>query len=79
MANERVNRREFGGFAAMLMGAMAGLAGEPAAIGQSGCRCNISRGPRPRPMKELTSGVFKPQPGRGMVDGHESHQFLAGC
>jgi quercetin dioxygenase-like cupin family protein len=29
-------------------------------------------------MKELASGVFKPQPGKGMVGGHESHQFLAG-
>lgn len=33
---------------------------------------------RPAELKELTSGVFKPQPGRGMVNGHESHQFLAG-
>jgi mannose-6-phosphate isomerase-like protein (cupin superfamily) len=32
----------------------------------------------PRPLKELTSGVFKPQPSKGMVGGHESHQFLAG-
>jgi quercetin dioxygenase-like cupin family protein len=32
----------------------------------------------PRPMKELASGVFPPQPGRGMQGGHESHQFLTG-
>jgi quercetin dioxygenase-like cupin family protein len=31
-----------------------------------------------RQPKELTSGVFKPQAGRGMVGGHESHQFLTG-
>ena len=29
-------------------------------------------------MRELTSGVFKPQSGRGMQGGHESHQFLSG-
>jgi quercetin dioxygenase-like cupin family protein len=31
-----------------------------------------------KPLKEITSGVFKPQPGKGMVGGHESHQFLTG-
>jgi quercetin dioxygenase-like cupin family protein len=32
----------------------------------------------PRQLPELTSGVFKPQPGRGMQGGKESHQFLTG-
>lgn len=64
---ETVNRREFAGFAALLMGALAGLGSEAEA--QAGS---------PHPMKDLTSGVFKPQPGKGMVNGHESHQFLAG-
>ncbi len=36
-------------------------------------------GVRPaRALKELSSGVYKPQPGRGMQGGHESHSFLAG-
>lgn len=81
MTSEQVNRREFAGFAALLMGAMAGLAGEPAAEGQTagaGSGAGLAAGAGPRPMKELTSGVFKPQPGKGMVNGHESHQFLSG-
>jgi mannose-6-phosphate isomerase-like protein (cupin superfamily) len=83
MADEQVNRREFAGLAALLMGAMAGLAGEPAAEAQSSAGTGAGAGSgastaAPRPMKELTSGVFKPQPGKGMVNGHESHQFLAG-
>jgi quercetin dioxygenase-like cupin family protein len=32
----------------------------------------------PRQLPALSSGVFKPQPGKGMVGGHESHQFLTG-
>jgi quercetin dioxygenase-like cupin family protein len=35
-------------------------------------------GAGPRAPKALASGVFKPQPGKGMVGGHESHQFLTG-
>jgi len=48
--------------------AAAAQAGTPAAAG----------GAAPRALKELSSGVFKPQAGKGMVGGHESHQFLTG-
>jgi quercetin dioxygenase-like cupin family protein len=48
-------------------GAPAGAGAAPAAAGAG-----------PRPLKDLASGVFKPQPGRGMQGGHESHQFLTG-
>lgn len=83
MTNEQVNRREFAGFAAMLMGAMAGLAGVQAEAQATGPGTAAGTAPGnagsgPRAMKELTSGVFKPLPGKGMVGGHESHQFLAG-
>lgn len=77
---ESVNRREFAGMVAALM-ALAGAAesGEAqagATTSEAGTQAGAARGARP--MKELTSGVFKPQPGKGMVGGHESHQFLSG-
>ena len=67
---ESVNRREFAGLAAMLAGAMAGFGGK--AEGQA------TGSAAAHPMKDLTSGVFKPQPGKGMQGGHEGHQFLSG-
>jgi quercetin dioxygenase-like cupin family protein len=78
-----LNRRDFAGLlmgAAALMAASAegqapsaGAAAADKAAGVSG-----KGGGAARPMKTLTSGVFKPQPGKGMVGGHESHQFLSG-
>jgi hypothetical protein len=62
-----MNRRDFAGTLAALLGTMS-VAGAGAE----------AQSPAAKPMKELTSGVFKPQPGKGMVDGHESHSFLAG-
>lgn len=59
---------------AALMGALASASAE----GQAGVVAGGPTDTAPRPMKELTSGVFKPQAGKGMVGGHESHQFLAG-
>ncbi|MGA1981571.1 MAG: cupin domain-containing protein [Acidobacteriaceae bacterium] len=72
---EEMNRRDFAGMVAALLGTAAlataqaeGQAAAPAAGAAAA----------PRQLAELKSGVFKPQPGRGMVGGHESHQFLAG-
>jgi quercetin dioxygenase-like cupin family protein len=72
-----MDRRDFAGMLAALLGGAAlvsvkaeGQATAPAAAGAAGAA--------PRAMKELASGVFKPQAGRGMQGGHESHQFLAG-
>jgi quercetin dioxygenase-like cupin family protein len=68
---EEVNRRDFAGMLAALLGTVA-LATKTAE-GQA------AAGAAPEhAMKTLSSGVFKPQPGKGMVGGHESHQFLAG-
>lgn len=75
-----VNRREFAGMVAALM-ALAGAAqGAEAQVNPGGPMqpAGQGAGAAPRAMKQLTSGVFKPQPGKGMVGGHESHQFLAG-
>ena len=66
-----LNRRDFAGMLAALLGAVA--AGT-SAEGQTGA----SAGAAPQALKTLTSGVFKPLPGKGMQGGHESHQFLAG-
>jgi quercetin dioxygenase-like cupin family protein len=56
-----------GATAPVAQGAPVGAGAAPAAAGAG-----------PRPLKDLASGVFKPQPGRGMQGGHESHQFLTG-
>jgi mannose-6-phosphate isomerase-like protein (cupin superfamily) len=68
---DELNRRDFAGMLAALLGAVA--AGT-SAEGQTAA----SAGAAPQPLKTLTSGVFKPLPGKGMQGGHESHQFLAG-
>jgi mannose-6-phosphate isomerase-like protein (cupin superfamily) len=70
---DELNRRDFAGMLAALLVAGAKAEGQTGAVagGQA-------TGAAPRPMKELTSGVFKPQAGKGMQGGHESHQFLAG-
>src|ERR1035441_11038780 len=70
-----MDRRDFAGMLAALLGTAA-LATQ--AEGQAAAPAAAGAAPAPRPMKELASGVFKPQPGKGMVGGHESHQFLAG-
>jgi quercetin dioxygenase-like cupin family protein len=75
--SDQLNRRDFAGMVSALA-AIGGLlparadgqaAAAPAAAGATAA---------PRALKELTSGVFPPQPGKGMVGGHESHQFLTG-
>jgi len=64
---DEMNRRDFAGMLAALLGTMS-VAGASVEAQSSAAK----------PMKELASGVFKPQPGKGMVGGHESHSFLAG-
>ena len=61
---EEVSRRDFAGM--MALAALAGAAGQTAE----------AQGAKELP--ELKSGVYPPKPGKGMVGGHESHQFLAG-
>jgi quercetin dioxygenase-like cupin family protein len=66
-----MNRRDFAGIVPALL-AIGGML--PAmAEGQA----HAPAAPE-HAMKTLASGVFKPQPGKGMVGGHESHQFLSG-
>jgi len=73
-----MDRREFASMAPALLALGALIEGK--AEGQATAPQAPATGaqPQPRPLKELTSGVFKPQSGKGMVGGHESHQFLSG-
>jgi quercetin dioxygenase-like cupin family protein len=71
---DELNRRDFAGMVAALLGAAA--LGPTQAEGQA--TTPAAGGATPRQLPELASGVFKPQPGKGMVGGHESHQFLTG-
>ena len=73
-----LNRRDFAGMLAALLGTvtLASTNAEGQAAAPAGAQA--AAGAAPRAMKELTSGVFKPQQGKGMQGGHESHQFLAG-
>jgi hypothetical protein len=72
-----MDRREFAGLVPALLAIAGTLTGsaEGQVAGQAG---PTTGGGAPRALPELSSGVFKPQPGRGMQGGHESHQFLAG-
>ena len=69
-----MDRRDFAGMLAAVLGTLVSTGAEA----QAGAAASAPAAAAPRPMKELTSGVFKPQPGKGMVGGRESHQFLAG-
>src|SRR5580698_6884124 len=71
-----LNRREFAGLVPALLAIAGALTGT--AEGQAPAPATGPAAAGPRPMKELSSGVFKPIAGKGMVGGHESHQFLAG-
>ena len=75
---DTLNRRDFVGLVPALLAIAGTLTGsaEGQAAGQPGAPAGGTAAPRQLP--ELTSGVFKPQPGRGMQGGHESHQFLTG-
>ena len=63
---EEVSRRDFAGMVTGLL-----------ALASAGAQTAEAQG-KGKALPELTSGVFKPKPGKGMVGGHESHQFLAG-
>jgi mannose-6-phosphate isomerase-like protein (cupin superfamily) len=69
---DEMSRRDFAGMVAALLGtaAMACAQAEGQAMAPAA-------GAVPA-LTALSSGVFKPLPGKGMVGGHESHQFLAG-
>ena len=74
---ENLNRREFAGLMPALLTIAGALTGTAEAQSTGGSTAATGTA-APRPQKELTSGVFKPTPGKGMVGGHESHQFLTG-
>ena len=85
MNRDGMNRRDFagllagllavaGGFSAKAEGQTAGTAAGAAAGAAQGAAGARSAGA----MRELVSGVFKPQAGRGMQGGHESHSFMTG-
>ncbi len=73
---DELNRRNFAGMVASLLGAVAMAATN--AEGQATSAATAGAALAARPMQNLTSGVFKPQAGKGMQGGHESHQFTAG-
>jgi quercetin dioxygenase-like cupin family protein len=77
-----MDRREFASIVPALLaiaGALPAAAEAQVGAGAAGAApqgTGASAGARA--LKDLTSGVFKPQAGRGMQGGHESHQFLTG-
>jgi quercetin dioxygenase-like cupin family protein len=76
---DQINRRDFTAMLPLLLAATGAFSEKAEAQGTS--PANPAAPPSPaagRQPKELTSGVFKPTPGKGMVGGHESHQFLTG-
>lgn len=73
---DELNRRNFAGMLASLLGTVA-LA-TTNAEGQATSADTAGSAPTARPVKNFTSGVFKPQAVKGMQDRHESHQFAAG-
>jgi mannose-6-phosphate isomerase-like protein (cupin superfamily) len=81
---DELNRRDFAGLLAAALGAAAmaakaeGQMAGPAVAGQVGGQGTAQAGAAPRQLPALASGIFKPQAGRGMQGGHESHQFLTG-
>ena len=91
MNRDGMNRRDFAGLVAGLLAVAGGLsaraegqaagtaAGAGAAAGSTAGAAGAAAGARPAgAMRELASGVFKPQAGRGMQGGHESHSYLTG-
>lgn len=74
---ENLNRREFAGLVPALLTIAGALTGTAQGQATGGSTAATGAGAL-RPAKELTSGVFKPIPGKGMVGGHESHSFLNG-
>ncbi len=91
MNRDGMNRRDFAGLLAGLVAVAGGLsaraegqaagtgagAGQGAAPAAGGAQAAAVARPAGA-MRELASGVFKPQAGRGLQGGHESHSFLTG-
>jgi quercetin dioxygenase-like cupin family protein len=75
---DELNRRDFAGMLAALLGSVSVLGAKAEAQAAPGAGSGTAGAVPVHELKELTSGAFKPQPGRGMVGGHESHQFLTG-
>jgi mannose-6-phosphate isomerase-like protein (cupin superfamily) len=79
-----MDRRDFTGLLpALLAGLLAtkaeGQDAQAAGQGDRPASAAASAGSAPQhELKSLASGVFRPQAGRGMQGGHESHQFLSG-
>jgi quercetin dioxygenase-like cupin family protein len=73
-----MDRREFASIVPALLAIAGALPATAEAQSATPAPPATPAGPSPRQPKELTSGVFKPQAGKGMVGGHESHQFLTG-
>ena len=79
-----MDRRDFAGLLpALLAGLLAtkaeGQAAQAVGQGDRPASAAASAGSAPQhELKSLASGVFRPQAGRGMQGGHESHQFLSG-
>jgi quercetin dioxygenase-like cupin family protein len=69
-----LNRRDFAG---MLMGAAALMAATAEGQVAAGTASGTTQ-EQPHAMTTLSSGVFKPKPGKGMQGGHETHSFLSG-
>ena len=86
MNRDGMNRRDFAGMMAGLLAIAGGFAGKaggqvagPAAGTTAAGAGQAAAGARSAgAMRELASGVFQPQAGRGMQGGHESHSFLTG-
>jgi mannose-6-phosphate isomerase-like protein (cupin superfamily) len=73
-----MDRRDFAGMLPALLGAVGVLAGQAEAQGAAPATGANTVGAAPHELKEISSGVFKPLPGKGMQGGHESHSFLSG-
>jgi quercetin dioxygenase-like cupin family protein len=70
-----LNRRDFAEMLPALLVA-AGLPSEKAEA--QSMPPAVASAAQARELKQLSSGVFKPLPGKGMQGGHESHSFLSG-
>ena len=74
-----MDRREFASIvpALMAIGGILPATAEGQTAAQGAGRAAAGGAPS-APLKELSSGVFRPLAGRGIQGGHESHQFLSG-
>lgn len=73
-----LNRRDFAGILLAMAGSLSAKAEGQATTRGQGSAAAAASAAAVHPLKELSSGVFEPRPGRGMQGGHESHQYLSG-